>query len=38
MSIKKPSWMSDEDCRLVEIALKFDSLHDPKDFTLDKEN
>jgi hypothetical protein len=36
MSIKKPSWPSDEDCRLVEIALKFDSQQDPKDFALDK--
>ena len=38
MSIKKPSWPSGEDCRLVEIALKFDSQQDPKDFALDKEN
>ena len=38
MSIKKPAWPSGEDCRLVEIALKFYSQQDPKDFTLDKEN
>ena len=38
MSIKKHSWPSGEDCLLVEIALKFDSQQDPKDFALDKEN
>ena len=36
MSIKKPSWPSGEDCRLVEIALRFDSQQGPKDFALDK--
>jgi hypothetical protein len=38
ISIKKPSWPSGEDCRLVEIDLKFDSQQDPKDFALEKEN
>jgi hypothetical protein len=37
MSIKKPTWPSGEDCRPVEITLKFDSQQDPKDFALDKQ-
>ena len=36
VSLKKPSWPSGEDCRLVEIDLKFDSQQNPKDFALDK--
>jgi hypothetical protein len=38
MSIKKPTWPSGEYCWLVEIALKFNSQQDPKDFALDKKN
>jgi hypothetical protein len=38
MYIKKPSWPSGEDCRLVGITLKFGSQQDLKDFALNKEN